>query len=97
MPFGRQPERIQSTEYRIQITIVLFLIIRIQLLEVEEQDDDDGDGDTTVREIEDRTEEQHFSGTIADKREIEHVDHATVEPTGITEQLAVEDAVDDVA
>ena len=32
-----------------------------------------------------------------DERKIEHVHHASVEPSGVAEEFAVEDAVDDVS
>ena len=57
----------------------------VEFFEIENQDDEYRDGDAGIGDVEYRTEEDHFAGTVANQRAIEHVYHAAVHPTGIAE------------
>ena len=85
--------------YLLSLIFVLLLesCVLIQLLHVKQQYHRYGAGDAAIGEVKHRPKEQHFARAVSDEREVEHIYHFAVEPVCVTEEFAVEHAIDDVS
>ena len=75
----------------------MFLQAIVEILAEEQDDCQHSHGDIRVSKVEHRPEEQRLARSVVDKREVEHIHYAAVEPCLLSEQTAVENAVDDVS